>query len=95
MPTSDQWNDYIAKHADHPVTVKLLGGVFDVLLGTLKNLQGRIAELETRPPSPEYKGTFTQGSAFGRGALVSRQGGCGSRCRTRSPRLAMIRRRGG
>jgi hypothetical protein len=41
----------------------------------LKNLQGRIAELEAKPPSPEYKGTFTQGSAYGRGALVSRQGG--------------------
>ena len=43
--------------------------------GRLEALEQRIKELEARPPSVEYGGTFEAGTVDSKGVLVTRQGG--------------------
>ena len=43
--------------------------------GRIEALEARIKELETRPPTPEYCGTFEQGRTYKSGSLLTRQGG--------------------
>ena len=40
----------------------------------IKALEARIAELEAKPPTPEYKGIYEDGLVYPRGTLTTRAG---------------------
>lgn len=56
-------------------TEKLADVIVAAVRAAVAPFEARIKELETRPPSPEYRGTFKDGDSYKRGALVTRNGG--------------------